>query len=61
MKKIKSLFLLFAFIATACLLGIGISIAERSMIGIITCILLLTLIMGIGFKIKKNMRDNGFL
>ena len=61
MKRIKLLFLLFALIATACIIGIGISVAERSIIGIITCILLLILIMGIGFITKKKMRENGYL
>lgn len=61
MKKIKSLFLLFALVATSCIMGIGISVAERSIIGIICCILLLILVMGIGFITKKKMRENGFL
>jgi|1186.fasta_scaffold105425_1 hypothetical protein len=61
MKKIKSLFLLFALVATSCIMGIGISVAERSIIGIISCILLFILVMGIGFIAKKKMRENGFL
>jgi Family of unknown function (DUF5325) len=61
MKKIKSLFLLFALVATSCIMGIGISVAERSIIGIISCILLLILVIGIGFITKKKMRENGFL
>lgn len=61
MKKIKSLFLLFALVATSCIVGIGISVAERSIIGIISCILLFILVMGIGFITKKKMRENGFL
>ena len=61
MKKIKSLFLLFALVATSCIIGIGISVAERSIIGIISCILLFILVMGIGFITKKKMRENGFL
>jgi hypothetical protein len=61
MKKIKSLFLLFALVATSCIMGIGISVAEKSIIGIISCILLLILVMGIGFITKKKMKENGFL
>jgi len=61
MKKTKSLFLLFALVATSCIIGIGISVAERSIIGIISCILLFILVMGIGFITKKKMRENGFL
>jgi hypothetical protein len=61
MRKIKSVFLLFALVATSCIMGIGISVAERSIIGIITCILLFILVMGIGFMTKKKMRENGYL
>ncbi len=61
MKKIKPIFLLFALVATSCIMGIGISVAERSIIGIITCILLFILVMGIGFMTKKKMRENGYL
>ena len=61
MKKIKSVFLLFALVATSCIMGIGISVAERSILGIISCIILLILVMGIGFITKKKMRENGFL
>ena len=61
MKKMKWLFLLFALIATACIMGIGISVAERSISGMIACILLFILIMGIGFITKKKMREKGFL
>jgi len=61
MKKIKSLFLLFALVATACIIGIGISVAERSIFGIIISIFLLIMIMGIGFMTKKKMRENRFL
>jgi hypothetical protein len=55
MKQIKWLFLLFAILACACMVGIGISIAERSNIGIITCIVATVAVFGIGFSSKKKL------
>ncbi len=55
MFQIKWLFLLFAFLACACMVGIGISIAERSIIGIILCILATVAVFGIGFSSKKKL------
>ena len=34
MKKIKWIFLLLAFAGAACMIGIGISVAERSLVGV---------------------------
>jgi hypothetical protein len=42
-------------------MGIGISIAERSWIGILACIVALVFVMGFGFKTKKKMREAGKL
>ncbi|KAA9026017.1 YlaF family protein [Niallia endozanthoxylica] len=61
MKKIKWISLLFAFLATACMAGIGIAIAERSVVGIAGSIIMLILVMGFGFMQKKKMRENGIL
>lgn len=58
MKQIKWLFLLFAILAAACMVGIGISIAERSVIGIILCILATVAVFGIGFSSKKKLLGN---
>jgi Family of unknown function (DUF5325) len=61
MKKIKWVFLLFALVATSCIMGIGIFVAERSILGIFACILLLLLVMGFGFMTKKKMRETSTL
>lgn len=42
-------------------MGIGVAIAEKSLIGIIGCIAAVIVIMGMGFKTKKKMRENGEL
>ncbi|RFU71126.1 hypothetical protein D0469_04085 [Peribacillus saganii] len=59
--NIKWNFLLLAFLAAASMAGIGISVGERSLIGIIICILALIGIMGYGFATKKKMREQGKL
>ncbi|EIJ81648.1 hypothetical protein PB1_01865 [Bacillus methanolicus PB1] len=61
MKEIKWIFLLFAFAAAFCIIGIGISIAERSVVGAIASFVLLVFIMGFGFKTKRKMREKGEL
>ncbi|WP_318504942.1 DUF5325 family protein [Bacillus sp. T3] len=55
MKQIKWLFLLFAIIAAACIAGIGIAVAERSIIGIIACIIATVGAFGLGFSFKKKL------
>lgn len=61
MKKIHWIFLLLAFAAAACMVGIGISVAAESLAGFITSIVLLIGIMGFAFMRKKKMRENGSL
>jgi len=61
LKKIKWLSLLLAFLAATCMAGIGIAVAERSIIGIAGAIIILILVMGFGFMNKKKMRENGML
>ncbi|CAM3693327.1 YlaF family protein [Mesobacillus zeae] len=61
MKQIKWIFLAFAILSAACMMGIGISIAESSATGVFLCIVGLIAIMGYGFKTKKKMRENGEL
>ncbi|MGE8206755.1 YlaF family protein [Heyndrickxia sp. NPDC080065] len=61
MKEIKWIFVIFAVVATASMVGIGVSIGERSIIGILFCIMALILIMGYGFKTKAKMRREGRL
>jgi hypothetical protein len=61
LKKIKWVFLLFAIMAATCMMGFAIAIAERSVIGMLICTLLLIFVMGMGFVQKKKMRENGTL
>ncbi|WP_313801482.1 YlaF family protein [Cytobacillus sp.] len=61
MKDIKWPLLALAIIATLCMMGIGIAVAEESIIGILAAIIALIVVMGIGFKTKKKMRENGTL
>jgi hypothetical protein len=59
MKNVKWSLLVYAILAAACIMGIGIAIGEKSLIGVIGCILAIIVIMGMGFKTKRKMRENG--
>ncbi|MDP4086658.1 MAG: YlaF family protein [Bacillota bacterium] len=61
MKEIKWIFLVYSILSAASIAGIGVSIAEKSIMGVIGCIVACILIMGFGFKTKKKMRENGEL
>ncbi|MDP4103398.1 MAG: YlaF family protein [Bacillota bacterium] len=61
MKQIKWVFLIYAILSAASIIGIGVAVAEKSIIGTISCLIALTLIMGLGFKRKAQMRRNGEL
>lgn len=61
MKEIKWPLLALAILATLCIMGIGIAVAEESIIGIFAAIIGLIVAMGFGFKTKKKMRENGIL
>jgi hypothetical protein len=61
MKGIKWISLIFAILSAVSMMGIGMAIAEKSVIGVISCIVALIIIMGFGFKNKKKMRENGEL
>lgn len=61
MKQIKWTFVGFAILAAASISGIGIAIGERSILGALFCVAALVVIMGMGFKTKKKMRENGEL
>jgi arginine exporter protein ArgO len=61
MKQIKWPLFFIALLAAATIMGIGIAIAERSIIGILACIVGLVFVMGFGFKTKKKMREAGKL
>lgn len=59
MKNVKWSLLVYAILAAASIMGIGIAIGEKSLIGVIGCILAIIVIMGMGFKTKRKMRENG--
>jgi len=61
MTKVKWPLLIYAVLAAVCIIGIGIAIGEKSIIGAISCILALMVVMGMGFKKKRKMRENGEL
>ncbi|WP_458414034.1 DUF5325 family protein [Schinkia sp. CFF1] len=57
MKKINFLFLGLAIATVIALMSIGVAIAERSILGVILSIIASILIMGVGFSLKKKMRE----
>jgi hypothetical protein len=59
MKNMKWSLLVYAILAAASIMGIGIAIGEKSLIGAIGCILAIIVIMGMGFKTKRKLRENG--
>ncbi|QGQ47000.1 YlaF family protein [Metabacillus sediminilitoris] len=61
MKVGKWIFLLLASLAAACMIGIGIAVGERSILGIVLAIIGLNAVMASGFILKKRMREKGLL
>ena len=61
MKEIKWNFLILALLAVTSISFIGVSIGEKSLIGVIISIIALCIIMGYGFSLKKKMREKGDL
>lgn len=61
MKLGKWVFLVLSFLAAISMIGIGIAVSERSIIGIILAIIALNVIMGSGFILKKRMREKGLI
>lgn len=57
----KWIFVLYSLAAILAMVGIGLAIGLRSVLGIFAAILLLCLVMGMGFKKKKEMREAGLL
>ncbi|GMB08605.1 hypothetical protein EDD69_10523 [Thermolongibacillus altinsuensis] len=58
MKRFQPIFLIFSLLAVATMMGIGIFISERNIIGIIACIIAMFAVMGFGFATKKRMQQN---
>ncbi|MBM7654124.1 YlaF family protein [Neobacillus cucumis] len=61
MNNVKWPLLIYAILAAASIVGIGIAISEKSFIGALGCIAAVIIIMGLGFKTKRKMRENGEL
>lgn len=61
MKDVKWSLLFYSILATASIIGIGVAIAEQSLPGIIGCIAAVIVIMGLGFKTKRKLRERGDL
>lgn len=61
MNNVKWPLLVYSILAAACIMGIGIAISEKSLVGAIACILAVIVIMGMGFRTKRKMRENGEL
>ena len=61
MKLGKWVFLVLSFLAAISMIGIGIAVSERSILGIILAIVALNVIMGSGFILKKRMREKGLI
>ncbi|MET1013440.1 MAG: YlaF family protein [Paenisporosarcina sp.] len=61
MKNIKWVFVLYSLAALLSMFAIGISVGLRSVPGILVSIFILIMVMGLGFKTKKKMREQGLL
>ncbi len=57
----KIVFLLLAILAAVCMAGVGISVGYRSIVGMILCLIGLTIVMGYGFSKKRKLREEGKL
>ncbi len=61
MKGIQWNLLLLSTLGAFSIIGIGFSIGAKSLFGVLISIILLIGIMGLGFIIKKKMRETGKL
>jgi hypothetical protein len=61
MNQIKWIFVLYAVVTALSIMGIGVAIGEKSLLGVIGCIIVVLFVMGMGFKTKAKMRANGEL
>ncbi|WP_035321804.1 YlaF family protein [Peribacillus kribbensis] len=59
--KHKGIFILLSILAASSIAGIGISIAEESILAVVFCIVALVVIMGSGFSLKRRLRERGEL
>jgi FtsH-binding integral membrane protein len=61
MKNIKWIFMVYAIFAAVSLGLVGIAIGERNTMGMVLAFVLFGVVMGLGFKTKRKMRENGQL
>lgn len=61
MKSIKWVFVLYSILAILAMASIGIAVSYRSVPFVILAILALAVVMGLGFKTKKEYREKGLL
>ncbi|KMJ58484.1 hypothetical protein AB685_11410 [Bacillus sp. LL01] len=61
MRNIKWIFIVYAVLAAVSLGLVGIAIGERNTIGMVLAFILFGAVMGLGFKTKRKMRENGQL
>ena len=56
MKQIKWIFVIYAILAAFSIMGIGVAIGEKSILGVIGCVIAVVVVMGFGFKTKAKLR-----
>lgn len=61
MKSVKWIFVFYSFAAIFAMAAIGIAVSYRSLPFILLAIGLLIIVMGLGFKKKKEYREKGLL
>ncbi|MGM0844446.1 MAG: YlaF family protein [Bacillota bacterium] len=61
MKNIKWIFVLYAVLAAACIMAVGIAVSEKSLFLAALSVTVLVFVMGFGFKTKKKYREEGKL
>jgi hypothetical protein len=58
MKKENVLFLLIAIISVICIMSIGVAIAERSLLIAVLSIAGVIIATGLGFTLRKKVRES---
>lgn len=61
MNKAKVVMFILAVAAILSMVGIGYSIATRSILGVIACVIVMCFIFMTGFKLKRKFREHGLL
>lgn len=61
MKKENVLFLLLAIISVICIMSIGVAVAERSLLIALLSIAGVVIATGLGFTLRKKVRESNEL